>query len=132
VSPDEITLTLPRERPFFRIAHLVLGGLAIRLDLTLEDIEDLQLAISSLLDRPTGPGDVTLTVRVEGEAIRAVVGPFPDGRLRAELAEAEGDGGALSLGRLLATVVDHVELDERDGVLWVGMTKSVTEASADG
>jgi hypothetical protein len=127
VSPDEITLTLPRERPFFRIAHLVLGGLAIRLDLTLEHLEDLQLAVSSLLDRRTGPDDVTLTVRVEDEAIRAVVGPFRDGRLRAELASDEADGEALSLGRLLGTVVDDVELDERDGGLWVGMTKSVGE-----
>jgi hypothetical protein len=127
VSPDEITLTLPRERPFFRIAHLVLGGLAIRLDLTLEHLEDLQLAVSSLLDRRTGPDDVTLTVRVEDEAIRAVVGPFRDGRLREELASDEADGEALSLGRLLGTVVDDVELDERDGGLWVGMTKSVGE-----
>ena len=34
---DEIRLTLPRERPFYGIAHLVLGGLAVRLDLTVRD-----------------------------------------------------------------------------------------------
>jgi hypothetical protein len=130
VSPDEITLTLPRERPYFRIAHLVLGGLAIRLDLTLEHLEDLQLAISSLLDRPTGPGDVTVTVRVEPDVIRAVVGPFPTDRLPAELAEGGGDDEGLTLSRLLATVVDGVELDERDGSLWVGLTKTVGEASS--
>jgi len=39
---DEITLTVPRERPFYRVAHLVLGGLAVRLDLTYDTLEDLQ------------------------------------------------------------------------------------------
>jgi len=31
VGVDEITLTLPAEREFYRVAHLVLGGLAVRL-----------------------------------------------------------------------------------------------------
>ena len=35
------------------VAHLVLGGLAVRLDLTIENLEDLQLALDALL------GDVT-------------------------------------------------------------------------
>ena len=34
MSRDEIVLTLPRERPFFNVAHLVFGGLAVRLDLS--------------------------------------------------------------------------------------------------
>jgi hypothetical protein len=125
VTADEITLTLPRERPFFRIAHLVLGGLAVRLDLTFEHLEDLQLALAGLLDRPTGPGDVTVTVRVEPNALHALVGPFRDDGLRAELVDDE----ELGLGRLLGTVVDGVEVDERDGGLWVELTKSVAGAS---
>ena len=40
-QPDEITLTLPRQRDFHRVAHLVLGGLAVRLELTIETLEDL-------------------------------------------------------------------------------------------
>ena len=31
---DEIRLTLPREREFHRVAHLVVGGLAVRLELS--------------------------------------------------------------------------------------------------
>ena len=37
-TSDEITLTLPRDREFHRIAHLVLGGLALRLELTIETL----------------------------------------------------------------------------------------------
>jgi hypothetical protein len=120
---DEITLTLPRERPFFGIAHLVLGGLAVRLDLTFEHLEDLQLALAGLLDRPGARGDVTVTVRVEPDALRAVVGPFDEDGVRAALADPATDD-ELSLGRLLGTLVDRVELDERDGGLWVELTKS--------
>ena len=53
---DEITLTIPRDPEFHRVAHLVLGGLAARLDLTIESLEDIQLALDALLDTRRGPG----------------------------------------------------------------------------
>ena len=34
MSGDEISLTLPADEEFRRVAHLVVGGLAVRLDLT--------------------------------------------------------------------------------------------------
>ena len=46
---DEIVLTLPRDREFHGVAHLVVGGLGSRLDLTIEHLEDLQLALEALL-----------------------------------------------------------------------------------
>ena len=66
---DEITLTLPRGRSSRRVAHLVLGGLAARLDLTVESLEDLQLALDAVLDRTrrrAGRGDGRAVVR-DGE-----------------------------------------------------------------
>jgi hypothetical protein len=125
---DEIALTLPRRRPFYSVAHLVVGGLAVRLDLTLEHLEDLQLAIESLLDRPDERGEVNVTLRVEGDEIRARIGPFAAGPLRAEL-EREA-GSEVGLRRLLDTLVDAVELDERDGSDWVELTKAVERSSA--
>jgi anti-sigma regulatory factor (Ser/Thr protein kinase) len=119
---DEITLTLPRQRPFVRIAHLVLGGLAVRLDLTFENLEDLQIALAGLLDRPDGDGFVTLSVRVDDGTFHASVGPFDD-TLRAEL-EREPDEG-VGLRRVLETVVDDVDLGTREGGVWVELTKSV-------
>jgi uncharacterized protein YecA (UPF0149 family) len=47
---DEITLTLPRDRNYYEIAHLVLGGLAVRHNLTVESLEDLQVALDELLE----------------------------------------------------------------------------------
>lgn len=125
MSADEITLTLPRERPFYRIAHLVLGGLAVRLDLTLEHLEDLQLALAGVLERHDEGGEVTVGVRVESDAIRTRIGPF-GARLRDELERDRG--GELSLRRLLDTVVDEVALTEREGAQWIELTKTVRSA----
>src|SRR2546429_6613145 len=76
---DAITLTLPRASEFDGVAHLVLSGLAARLDLTLEHLEDLQLAFDALLDPATRAtsGDEELTVRltVHDDALEAVVRP---------------------------------------------------------
>jgi hypothetical protein len=125
VTADEITLTLPRLRPYTRIAHLVLGGLAVRLDLTFESLEDLQLALAGLLDRPDGEGFVTLTLSVEPERIRATVGPFGDA-VRAELERDEtGEGEGVGLRRVLDTVVDDVALGSRADGYWVELTKNV-------
>ena len=51
VTPDQITLTIPRDRALYSVAHLVLGGLGSRLDLTIEHLEDLQLAVDAVLER---------------------------------------------------------------------------------
>lgn len=119
---DEITLTLPRERAFYRIAHLVLGGLAVRLDVTFEHLEDLQLALAGVLDRPEDGGDVTVRVSVEGDTIHTEIGPFGP-RLRNEL-DREGSE-KLSLRRLLDAVVDRVEVSERESGHWIELTKTV-------
>jgi hypothetical protein len=122
VTPDTITLTLPPEREFQRVAHLVLGGLAVRLNLTLEALEDLQLALDGLLDTGSTEKEVTLELSVVGGAIEASVGPFRARSVQRAL-EAEDDG--VGLRRVLDTVVDRVEVDERDGGDWVQLTKRV-------
>jgi anti-sigma regulatory factor (Ser/Thr protein kinase) len=122
VGDDEITLTLPAERDFYRVAHLVLGGLAVRLNLTFEHLEDLQIALDELLENRSRDGNVTVTVSVRPDAIEATVGPFPGGKVRREL-ERESD--AVGLRRVLDHVVDHVELREGEGGDWVKLTKKV-------
>ena len=121
---DEITLTVPRDRDFYRVAHLVVGGLALRLDLTYESLEDIQLALQGVLDRPDGEGDITVSVRVEGDSLRARVGPFFGDSLRRELSEQTASQ-SLSLRRLLDAVVDNVELGQREGGDWIELTKRV-------
>ena len=129
MTPDTITLTLPPEREFQRVAHLVLGGLAVRLNLTLEALEDLQLALDGLLDTGSAEDEVTLELSVVVGAIEASVGPFRAGSVQRAL-EAKDDG--VGLRRVLDTVVDRVEVDERDGGDWVQITKRIDEQTRNG
>jgi hypothetical protein len=122
-SADEITLTLPAERDFFRVAHLVLGGLAVRLNLTFESLEDLQLALDGVLDREHGEEEVTVRIRVSTGTLETVVGPFEGDRLRREL-EREPSAD-VNLRRVLDAVVDGVDLEDADGGQWVRLTKHV-------
>jgi hypothetical protein len=123
---DQITLTMPRERPFFGVARLVLGGLATRLDVTVEHLEDLELALDALLERRDGPPEVTVALGVEEKELQASVGPFRDGQLRAELEGEPAD--SLSLRRLLDAVVDSYQVVDRDGSTWVDLTKRFEQA----
>jgi hypothetical protein len=128
VSGDEIWLTLPADEAFHGVAHLVLGGLAARLDLTYEDLQDLELALDALLERSNENGDVTLVVHVGDGSVRTVVGPFRS--LRHELEAVRGD--SLDLRRILAAVCDGVAVEDRDGAQWVELTKAIHTAGPNG
>ncbi len=118
---DVVTLQLPRDREFHGVAHLVLGGLAARLDLTYDVLEDMTTAIDELLERRDTGEDVTLSLEIEEGAIVTVVGPF-QGDIGDEL-RASDEG--LGLRRVLETVVDHVDVSERDGGHWVELRKQL-------
>lgn len=120
MSGDEIQLTLPGDEAFHRVAHLVLGGLAVRLNLTFENLEDLELALDALLERTQADDEIQLRVRVLDGELQTVVGPFASVR-----AELEQGGDALTLSRILSAVCDRVEISDRDGSEWVELTKRV-------
>jgi hypothetical protein len=121
MTADEITLTIPPDDSFYEVAHLVLGGVAARLNLTYENLDDLETALDALLERAADDREVTVTLRVEDGAIHARVGPFTSDRVRLELEREPGDD--VSLRRILDTVVDGFELDQ-DGT-WLELTKRV-------
>ena len=125
MTGDEIILTIPREEPFNEVAHLVLGGVAARLDLTFESIDDLETALDAVLERAAEAGDVTVKLRLADDAIVTRVGPFAADRLRAELERDAADH--VTLRRILDTVVDSYELDA-DG--WLELTKGLAEGGA--
>jgi hypothetical protein len=123
---EEIVLTLPRDRRFYDVAHLVVGGLAIRLDLTVENLADLQLALAGLLPRDGADGEVTVALRLDGDVLNGRIGPFAAGPLRRELDREGGDG--YGTHHVLETVFDSYSLDEQDGSAWVAFTMAVTPA----
>ncbi len=105
---DEITLTLPRDREFHRVAHLVLSGLALRLDLTIEALEDMQIGLAALLDRAEPDVEVTVAMAAREGVLEASVGPLDVQR------ELDDPGGSeLDLRRVLEAVVDDVAVDGR-------------------
>lgn len=122
-SGDTITLTLPRGPEFWRVALLVVGGLAVRLNLTLESLEDLQIAVQSLLERSVRGEVVTLELKLEDGSIAALVGPVDGAAVQEEL--SRGDAERVSLRRVLDTVADSFELVERDGMEWLSVRKGI-------
>ena len=128
MKTDAIRLTIPGERDYFGVAHLVIGGLASRHDLTVENFEDLLLALDGLLDR-TRAEAVTLAVGVEGDEIKAEIGPFAAGTVADELERASTDKG-IGLRRLLETVVDGFAVREENGGDWVRLTKTARSGAA--
>jgi anti-sigma regulatory factor (Ser/Thr protein kinase) len=117
---DVVTLQLPREREFFGVAHLVLGGLGARLDFTYDVLDDMTTAIDQLLNRRDSSADVTLTVTIDDSGISATLGPFG-----ADVAdELRASDAGLGLRRVLETTVDEVDVNERDGEHWVELRKS--------
>jgi hypothetical protein len=119
VSVDEIRLALPAQEDFRHVAHLVVGGLAARRDLTYDVLEDLQVAFDALLACREDDEEIVVTMCVEDGEVRATVGPFTSDSL-AQLDRGPGD---LPLRRVLATVLDDVSVDERDGASWVDLRK---------
>jgi anti-sigma regulatory factor (Ser/Thr protein kinase) len=117
---DEITLVLPAEEDFRRIAHLVVGGLGVRLDLTYDHLEDLQVALEALLGCRDDDGEIVVTIKAEDRDVRTSVGPFGP----TALAALEHDDGEFGLRRVLETVTDGFEVQERDGASWVELRKA--------
>ena len=118
---DTVEITIPRERDFSIVAELVVGGIAARHDVTLEALDDLQLALGSLLEHDDADdGEINVLLRVGQDAIDVSVGPVGE-RTVAELEGGAGD--ALGLRRLLDTTVDSAVVSERDGGTWVDLRK---------
>jgi hypothetical protein len=119
---DEITLTIPRQPEYRRVASFVLGGLAARLNLTIESLEDIQLALDALLARLEGPGgEVTVRMIVRDDALVTRVGPLETSVLD-ELERDPGDW--LGVRRVLDSTVDDVLVDGD----WAVLTKAVSVA----
>jgi hypothetical protein len=127
VTREEVRLVIPAEEDFRAIAHLVTGGLAARLDVTYDDLDDLQVGIEALLALRDDMDELVVSLFADDGVLHASLGPFPPEKVLA----GESDGG-LDLRRVLETVCDTHEVEERDGGAWVELTKRVATAEARG
>ncbi len=107
---DRVVLTVPAGRPFRGVLRLVVGGIGSRCGLSFDHVDELQLAIDSLLDhREPAQDTVQLDASVGGEELVAVVGPF-----------VSGDGG--DGRRVTSTLVDRARTIDRAGFDWIELT----------
>ncbi|MEZ0236313.1 MAG: hypothetical protein ACAH81_15400 [Actinomycetota bacterium] len=130
---DTVSLSFPRDSRYYAVARLVVGGMAAPLEMSYDALDDLQLAISSLLDHEDlatqtpdeGAGDVRLRLEVDDSQIVAALGSFASGSLDRAFERSAKQGGEMGLRRLLDTIVDDVTVsDDSDGE-WITLTKHV-------
>lgn len=104
---DKISITVPTGDRFRSVPALVLGGIGSRLDLPYERMDDLQLAVLSLLESVDGD-EATLDVAAEDGLLSVAVGPL-----------RSGSAEDAALGRVVSLLVDSVVSGTRDGADWI-------------
>ena len=120
-----IKLSIPHEPPYHGVARLVVGGLAARLEVSYEQLEDLQLALASVLDEGSYVRDsqVNVELEIQDGGLSMAVGPLEGRRLRADL--EDDSEGRIGLGRLLRTLVEEVGVEGRPDGEWLRLDKRV-------
>jgi anti-sigma regulatory factor (Ser/Thr protein kinase) len=117
---EGLSLTMAGGRRHLGVARLLVGGLAARLDLPYEQMDDLQLAAESVLAADAvGNGEVVLELELREDAVEIRIAPFDTRSF--ELATGEEDG--LSLDRLLAALVDDTRVSHSEGLDWLVLEK---------
>ena len=115
---DTIVLTFPSTAPFRGVPSLVLGGVGSRLDLPFERMDDLQLAVLSMLDASAG-ADASVEIEAEDAQVSVSVGPLR--------ADAEVDEG---LDLVLRRLTDGVESGRRGDEVWLTVFLARPESDA--
>jgi len=123
---DLVELVTPVGREWDSVARLVLAGIADRIGLTVEELDDLQLALEHLL-LETGPADpeVRVLFELEGDGqVRLRVGPLHELAVLGSLRSKETVLTRLDLRRILETVVDSFAVEDGpDGGVLVDLEK---------
>lgn len=128
---DTIVLRFPRSAKYYTVARLVVGGLAAPLQMSYDALDDIQLALSSLLDSQdlTVDNDVTLRLQVTDDSLTASLGAFHLGSVAGAFERSHEQGGDFDLRRLLDTIVDDVAIHVVDEGEWVTLTKHAKAAA---
>lgn len=109
VDGEEVHLTMPATPQLLRVARLTAAGLAGRLGFSVDEIEDVKIAVDELCFALVGskgrPGSLTLTYRL-GDHQLEIVGEGTFAPSGSEPAPAPSELSA----QILAAVVDDHEL----------------------
>lgn len=121
----DVAISLPNQRRYLDVARLVFGGAASRLDLGYEDVDDVQLAIESVLTAGLSQDEeIRLELHVEDESLSIWLGPLDGRALESRLHD---DGRGIALDRLLGRLVDDARPEPRDGAAGLLLVKRLPE-----
>jgi serine/threonine-protein kinase RsbW len=124
-ATDAVVLRIPRDPRFIRVARLAVGGVASLIDLDVEVIEDLRIAVDELcaamLEVGAGPIDVTVTTT--------------DAAIRIEATSSAGqeplDEARFALSKqILAVIADDFGLDVTGGTARCWIERSTADWSS--
>lgn len=111
---DTISIKIPASPEYLKVVRLIVSGLASRLKFTIDDIEDLKIAVDELSAYLTGAQgregslDIAFDVHDDRIEIRGA-GHFSAGtKVRTDLTEMSQ--------KILETVADEAVLSQTDGV----------------
>ena len=125
---DTVSIKIPASPQYLGVLRLVAAGLAARLKFTLEDIEDLKIAVDELSAYLTGSqgrdGELEVRFTVIGDRIeiegRAAL--EPGHKVRTDLTEFSQ--------MILDTVADSASLQQLDGTPTFNLVKSKKDSGA--
>jgi hypothetical protein len=121
-----VVLETPVGSEWEPVVRLVLGGVADRLGLGFEELDDLQLAVERLLAEAVTQGSVTITFELSPGRVRTRVGPLREAPIAEALQGPPPAPGELGLRRVLEAVVDSFGVEEATvGELVVRLDKRV-------
>jgi hypothetical protein len=107
-----IDLHAPLTGDFQPVVRLIIGGIAERVDFAFEEIDDLQLAVERLLAEAGDQRTVDMSFEIEAGHVRTSVGPLNERAIADALRDGDAAPGALTLKRILQTVVDSFGVEE--------------------
>jgi serine/threonine-protein kinase RsbW len=119
---DRVSIKIPASPEYLQVVRLIAAGLASRLGFTIDDIEDLKIAVDELSAYLTGAqgreGTLDLTFSIDGDRIDiSGAGHFTTGiKVRTELTEFSR--------QILETVADSASLHQSDGVPTFTLSKA--------
>jgi hypothetical protein len=117
-TPDIVTLRFPKGYYWLPVVRIVLDGIAIRQNLRLDELDDLKLAVETLLvEEGRGEGYATLRATTSPGMVSILVDGLTNPRLKRSLENEEGSRAAhiINIRMLLDSLVDEYSLSDQDG-----------------
>lgn len=128
-AADEVVLTLPAAPEFVRLARLTCAGLATRIGMGYDEVEDLRIAVgeacSLLIGAGSRAGTLTLTFGLAPAALSVtILGGFED-------APTTGDDDPGLSDQILDAVVDEHEVDLPADRVWISKRRAPAARETD-